>query len=111
MYRTLIWPLIILAIIPVLAWAMFERTGWGYVAALTVVGLMLASLAFTQDRLDQATLRTAVVVTIVLSIAGTLYTGVAFGDPLLAVPFLASLGGAVAISRAAAKDAAERSRR
>lgn len=100
MYRTVIWPLLIVTVIPVLAWANFERTGWGYVAALAVVGLALAGLAATYRNVDHGTLRTGIMVVTVLAIAATAYAGVAFGDPLLAVPFLAAIAGVAAISRA-----------
>ncbi|MBE9404700.1 hypothetical protein M4D54_07170 [Brachybacterium sp. p3-SID1565] len=100
MYRTRIWPLPILIATPLLVWAFHDRAGWGHSFGVVVIGLLLTILAVSCSALPYSTFRTAVTGIVVLCVVAPFASGIVYGDPLVAVPFLAALGGAAALVRA-----------
>ena len=95
-----IWPLLIVVATPLLAWAFHDRAGWGHTIGVLAIGFLLAVLAVSYRALPFSTFRTAVTGIVVLCVVATFASGIAYGDPLVAVPFLAALAGAAGLSRA-----------
>lgn len=100
MPRSIILPVLILIATGLLVWAFADRTGWPYSLGLIVIGVLMAILTASYSALPYSTFRTAVTGIVVLCVVATAASGFAYGDPLVAVPFLAALGGAAGLVRA-----------
>lgn len=97
MYRSVIWPVMVVIVTGFLAWSTYASTSWGYVAVLLLVGLSLAGLGVGSRYLPARAINAGVIVVSLVSGGALLVSGTAFGDPLVAVPFLCALGGAVSL--------------
>ena len=99
MYLHRVWPVIVVLTALVLAWAMFPQTGWFYVSALLGMAVALA-LASAMHRAWSSTSRRALLlVAMAICTVATGASGFLFADPMTSVPFLAGIGGCVAVWR------------
>lgn len=93
MYVTRVWPVIVVLATALMSWAYLPAAGWGYVAALLVLGLGIAALATALPVISTALARPVLLGLMVVSVMTIAVSASQIGDPLLAVPFIAGIAG------------------